>query len=98
MLDSKYISFIGKREPPLTALYTGSTGAPKGVVVTHRNLVNVVSSYLFQLDLNFKGKEILGGRFPAIFFAFPAIFLCELPGHHLFKKIKFSTFNHFSEG
>ena len=29
---------------------TGSTGIPKGVIITHRNLVKAVNGYLYQLN------------------------------------------------
>ena len=30
--------------------YQGSTGTPKGVVITHRNVVNALNSWLYQLN------------------------------------------------
>jgi len=38
-------------ETPCIIMYTsGSTGVPKGVIVTHKNLLKAVNSYLYQLN------------------------------------------------
>jgi len=40
-----------KPESPCIIMYTsGSTGVPKGVIVTHQNLLKAVNSYLYQLN------------------------------------------------
>jgi long-chain acyl-CoA synthetase len=53
-------------DSPCIIMYTsGSTGAPKGVVVTHKNIVSCVSSYLAHLNtINFTDEDVYIGYLP----------------------------------